>query len=80
MRGVTESIVRTSQSLLHQVSISNTLEDGDTIFWGSLSQSLLHQVSVSNHYGTSTKEGELESQSLIHQVCVSDATTISAAQ
>ena len=73
MEGDTESDVARSQSLIHQVSVS----DLDFIYYEyrrrKKSQSLIHQVSVSDNtdpFG----EYELEdwSQSLIHQVSVSE--------
>ena len=66
-----------SQSLIHQVSVSDTLAMFQEIR-SDMSQSLIHQVSVSDvadghKYWVLTA---VESQSLIHQVSVSDLTVM----
>ena len=67
----------TSQSLLHQVSVSDSIDIIiKAINRAKASQSLLHQVSVSDFDWTSdtgsTAGDTVESQSLLHQVSVSD--------
>ena len=60
-----------SQSLIHQVSVSDPSWPSPACFLLS-SQSLIHQVSVSDERIKSVAERYKKSQSLIHQVSVSD--------
>ena len=69
----------TSQSLIHQVSVSDLRIIALNRFGVCLlSQSLIHQVSVSDLKQIySVVRGGGESQSLIHQVSVSDLFVVS---
>ena len=66
-------IIKLSQSLIHQVSVSDYVNGPLTSRYWHGSQSLIHQVSVSDEKIIDRGDQRLKmSQSLIHQVSVSD--------
>ena len=67
----------TSQSLIHQVSISEIMIMTTTALLKTKSQSLIHQVSISEiMIMTTTALLKTKSQSLIHQVSISEKINV----